>query len=158
MNQLTTTALLTLTSLHVHAQYSTNNESKAFGYAANVGWLNFRPTAADGVQVFEFSLSGKVHGANIGWINLGNGTANQYANSTSTSTDYGINHDGAGKLFGYAWGANIGWINLGTFRLKTDLVQRPDTDGGRAIGENAAADDLRSLRRENTLLRQENDI
>ena len=32
------------------------------------------------------------------------------------------------------------------------------SDGGHAVGENAAADDLRSLRREITLLRQENDI
>lgn len=161
MNHLThATALLTLTTT-LHAQLSTINESKAFGYAANAGWLNFRPTAADGVQVFEFSLSGKVYGANIGWINLGNGTSNQYANTTSTN--YGVNHDGSGRLFGYAYGANIGWINfgslsdstpnrprfdlatglfsgyawsgnigwinLGTTRLKTDLVQRPDTDG-----------------------------
>lgn len=32
------------------------------------------------------------------------------------------------------------------------------SEGGQAVGENAAADDLRSLRREITLLRQENDI
>ena len=32
------------------------------------------------------------------------------------------------------------------------------SEGGRAVGENAVADDLRSLRREVTLLRQENDI
>jgi transposase len=31
-------------------------------------------------------------------------------------------------------------------------------EGGRAVGENAVADDLRSLRREISLLRQENDI
>jgi Bacterial TSP3 repeat len=157
---LTITALIAVTT-HTHAQYSTINESKAFGYAANAGWLNFRPTAADGVQVFEYSLSGKVYGANIGWINLGNGSINQYSNANST--DYGVNHDGTGKLFGYAysgnigwihfgslsdstpnrprfdlatgifsgyaWSGNIGWINLGTSRLKTDLVQRPDTDG-----------------------------
>jgi transposase len=30
--------------------------------------------------------------------------------------------------------------------------------GARAVGENAAADDLRSLRRENSLLKAENDI
>ena len=33
-----------------------------------------------------------------------------------------------------------------------------DSEGGRAEGENAAADALRGLRRENVLLRQENDI
>ena len=32
------------------------------------------------------------------------------------------------------------------------------SEGGRAVGELAAADDLRALRRENALLRQENDI
>ena len=106
-----TATLFCIFTTAVHAQYSTINESKAFAHAANAGWLNFRPTAADGVKVFEFSLSGKVYGANIGWINLGNGTINQYGNTTST--DYGVNHDGAGKLFGYAYSANVGWINFG---------------------------------------------
>jgi transposase len=32
------------------------------------------------------------------------------------------------------------------------------SEGPRAVGERAAADDLRALRRENALLRQENDI
>jgi hypothetical protein len=118
---LTATTVLAITTATVHAQLSTINESKAFGYAANAGWLNFRPTAADGVKVFEFSLSGKVYGANIGWINLGNGTINQYSNTTST--DYGVNHDGSGKLFGYAWGANIGWINFGS--LSDSTPNRP---------------------------------
>jgi transposase len=35
---------------------------------------------------------------------------------------------------------------------------RGGSEGGRAVGENAAADDPRALRREIALLRQENDI
>lgn len=35
---------------------------------------------------------------------------------------------------------------------------RVGSEGGRAVGENAAADDPRALRREIALLRQENDI
>jgi hypothetical protein len=32
---------------------------------------------------------------------------------TNTSPDdYGVNHDGAGNLSGYAWGTNVGWINF----------------------------------------------
>jgi hypothetical protein len=121
---LTITALIAITTAALQAQYSTINESKAFGYAANAGWLNFRPTAADGVQVFEYSLSGKVYGANIGWINLGNGSINQYSNTNST--DYGVNHDGTGRLFGYAWGANIGWIQFGS--LSDSTPNRPRFD------------------------------
>jgi hypothetical protein len=42
---------------------------------------------------------------------------NQYSNTSGT--DYGVNHDGAGELFGYAWGANIGWIQFGSLSDST---------------------------------------
>ena len=34
----------------------------------------------------------------------------QYSNTATN--DYGVNHDGAGNLSGYAYGANIGWLNF----------------------------------------------
>jgi hypothetical protein len=101
---------LTVMTTVAHAQ-TTISPTAPYAYAANAGWLNFRPGAADGVRVAEFSLSGKVYAANFGWVNLGNGTNNQYGNATAV--DFGVNHDGAGNLFGYAWGANIGWIKFG---------------------------------------------
>jgi hypothetical protein len=105
------TAAVSVACLTGTQAQSTINPTKAYAYAANAGWLNFRPSPADGIKVSEYSLSGKVYGANIGWINLGNGSANQYTNTSAA--DFGVNHDGTGKLFGYAWGANIGWIKFG---------------------------------------------
>ena len=32
---------------------------------------------------------------------------------TNTADDHGVNHDGDGLLYGYAWSANIGWIYFG---------------------------------------------
>jgi hypothetical protein len=56
--------LLTLPVSALHAQ-STINPTKAFAYAPNAGWLNFLPTATDGVKVSEFSLSGKIYASNL---------------------------------------------------------------------------------------------
>ncbi len=59
--------------------------------------------------------SGFIYSANVGWINLGNGspaTGTSYKNDSGT--DFGVNVDSSGNLRGYAWGANIGWINFET--------------------------------------------
>ena len=42
---------------------------------------------------------------------VGSGTpTNGHAYANNSAADWGVNHDGAGRLTGYAWGANIGWV------------------------------------------------
>jgi hypothetical protein len=139
---------------------STINATRAYCYSANTGWINCRPSAADGVIARDYHLLGKAYAANTGWINLGAGATHQYANTSAAN--YGVNHDGLGNLSGYAYSANtgwinfgwaapadinrprlnlftggfsgyaysgnLGWINLGTGDLKTDSINRPDSD------------------------------
>lgn len=91
---------------------STISPACRFTYAANFSWLNWRthPLAAD-APVIEATLAhGKIYAANVGWIDLGDGTPTTSAGYAQTSGDIGVNHDGAGGLSGYAYGANIGWI------------------------------------------------
>lgn len=58
-------------------------------------------------------------GANVGWIQMGNGTpANNIYYSNGAGADFGVNYltesasPGMARLRGYAYGANIGWINF----------------------------------------------
>ena len=93
---------------------STVNDLLKYAYGANTGWLNFRPSAADGVVVGETFLSGHIYAANFGWIHVGDGTpANGHTYANNRATDTGVNHNGTGTLTGYAYGANIGWVNFG---------------------------------------------
>src|SRR6185436_14409705 len=51
--------------------------------------------------------------ANLGWIQLGDGTpANGIRYQNNSAADFGVNHDGLGNLRGYAYSANVGWINF----------------------------------------------
>jgi len=100
-------------ALHCSAQ-STISDPNKFAWSGNTGWMNFRPSAVDGVITGERFLSGYVWAANTGWIRMGSGTpANGYAFANNSATDYGVNHDGAGNLTGLAWSANTGWVNFG---------------------------------------------
>ena len=93
---------------------STIHADVRFAWAANLGFVNFRPSAPDGVVVGEYFCSGFAFSANCGWINLGDGEPDdgiRYSNSSGS--DFGVNHDGEGRLSGLAWGANIGWVNFG---------------------------------------------
>ncbi|MBL9145190.1 MAG: hypothetical protein JNM99_16035 [Verrucomicrobiaceae bacterium] len=92
---------------------STITPAARYTYAANFGWLNWRtrPLAVDAPVIETTMLHGKVYSANVGWIDLGDGTPSGSTGSyTQTGGDIGVNHDGAGGLTGYAYGANIGWI------------------------------------------------
>lgn len=98
---------------------STINPSEPYSYGANIGWMNWRPSAADGVEVDEYVLSGWIWGANVGWINMGDGTPeNNVQYSNASATDFGVNYvtdptqPGRALLRGFAYGANIGWINF----------------------------------------------
>jgi hypothetical protein len=97
---------------------STINSTEAYSYGANIGWMNWRPSLADGVEIDEYVVSGYIYGANVGWINMGDGTpTNHIQYSNSAADDFGINYQidpmlpGKAILRGYAYGANIGWIN-----------------------------------------------
>jgi hypothetical protein len=91
---------------------STITPACRFTYAANFGWLNWRtnPLALDAPVIETTMAHGKVYAANVGWIDLGDGTPAASSGYTQTGGDTGVNHDGAGTLSGYAYGANIGWI------------------------------------------------
>lgn len=92
---------------------STIAPAARYTYAANFGWLNWRtrPLAVDAPVIETTMLHGKVYSANVGWIDLGDGTpSGATGNYTQSGGDIGVNHDGAGGLTGYAYGANIGWI------------------------------------------------
>ena len=92
---------------------STVDPANAFAWSGNVGGLNWRPTAADGVLTGEYVCSGKVWAANVGWINVGNGApANGIRYQNTDGADCGVNLLADGSLRGLAWGANIGWVNF----------------------------------------------
>jgi hypothetical protein len=95
------------------------NSTNAFSWGANVGYLNWRPSPADGVNVGAYICQGYIYGANVGWINMGAGNPVdhiQYQNNSAT--DFGVNftvdpsNPSHGLLRGFAYGANIGWINF----------------------------------------------
>lgn len=98
--------------LLVSAQ-STVSPTDRYAYSANAGWIDFRPSAADGVVFTESYLSGYAYAANFGWIHLGDGSpANGFYYVNNSATDYGVNLNVDGTLAGYAYAANIGWIKF----------------------------------------------
>ncbi len=98
---------------------STINSTNSYSYGANLGWMNWRTSTADGVSIGEYICAGWIYGANVGWIQMGDGTpANNIQYSNASGTDFGVNYTidplspGMAKLRGFAYGANIGWINF----------------------------------------------
>jgi len=98
---------------------STINSTNRYAWGANIGFTDWRPSAADGVNIGAYIFQGYIYGANIGWINMGGGNPGnhiQYANNSAT--DFGVNftvdpnNPSHGLLRGFAYGANIGWINF----------------------------------------------
>jgi hypothetical protein len=91
---------------------TTITPANRFTYAANFGWLNWRtnPLALDAPVIETTMLHGRVYSANVGWIDLGDGSPSTTSGYSQSGGDVGVNHDGAGNLSGYAYGANIGWI------------------------------------------------
>ena len=112
--------LLALAIVPLLASADTNiNETNAYSWGANVGFMNWRGDGANGVVVGRYILSGYIYGANIGWISVGDGTPDngiQYSNASAT--DFGVNTiadpNVPSELYlrGYAYGANVGWINF----------------------------------------------
>jgi uncharacterized membrane protein len=97
----------------VHGQ-STISPAQPYLWAANIGWINTRPSISDGIRTGDTVCSGYAWGANIGWINFGDGTPTDGIRYSNTATDHGVNVMPDGSLRGFAWGANVGWINFET--------------------------------------------
>jgi len=108
-----------------------------YAWSENTGWFNFNSANnSASVQVYADHLEGYVWAENIGWIRLGThtgGGAHTYANNFSTN--YGVNHNGAGALSGYAWSENAGWINFQGVTLNSINSTTSQFDGY-AWGEN----------------------
>lgn len=116
---------------------STISTTDRYAYAANAGWIDLRPSAANGVRLTETYLSGYAYAGNIGWIHFGDASPNNghtYANSSRT--DYGVNLDKLGNLTGYAYSANVGWINFEQVRGSARLNFNTGKITGHAYGAN----------------------
>src|SRR5262249_19087434 len=84
-----------------------------YAYGADVSWMDWRGDTANGAIIGEYVCSGYIYAANVGWINLGNGSPlNGIYYQNLSAADFGVNQDGFGNLRGFAYGANIGWINF----------------------------------------------
>jgi len=104
-------ALFGFASITTRALESTISPSNSFAYSANAGWVDFRPSAEDGVRLDETFLSGYAYSANLGWIHFGDGSpANGHSYSNTAPDDYGVNLGADGALSGFAYSPNIGWI------------------------------------------------
>lgn len=84
-----------------------------YAWGPNIGWMDWVADTNNGAVIGDYVCSGFIYSANVGWINLGNGSPTNgiYYQNISTN-DFGVNQDGLGDLSGYAWGANIGWITF----------------------------------------------
>lgn len=130
------TGLVLLLALPVTAA-TTINAANAHSYGANFGWMNWRGDVNNGAVIGEFRCSGFIYAANVGWIHLGDGSpANGVRYENNSAADFGVNHDGAGGLYGFAWGANIGWLNFTNRDAAGVPFARPSVDlaSGRLSG------------------------
>lgn len=100
------------------AAQSTVDPTQNRAWAANLGWTQWRPSAAAGAVIGEYVCSGCVYAANVGWMNLGSGSpANGIQYQNNSATDWGVNYlatlaPGVGSLRGMAYAANIGWVSF----------------------------------------------
>ena len=102
-----------LHSAFVVSADTTINAANRFAYAANGGWLDWQGDTANGAVIGDYVCAGAIYSANVGWINLGSGSPANFIRYQNLATnDFGVNHDGAGQLRGYAYGANIGWVSF----------------------------------------------
>jgi hypothetical protein len=83
-----------------------------FAYAGNAGWLLASGDTAHGAAIGLSFCSGYLWSATCGWIGLGSGPTNGWRYTQSSASDWGVNHDGEGRLTGFAYGANIGWVTF----------------------------------------------
>jgi hypothetical protein len=106
------TTLALASGLSLARADSTVNPVHRYAYGANAGWIDARADTANGAALGRSYCTGHLWSGNVGWIGLGNGPTNGWHYSNASADDWGVNHDGAGRLTGYAYGANIGWITF----------------------------------------------
>jgi hypothetical protein len=109
-----------------------------YSWGESIGWMNWRdagdPSGLQGVRVHPAFLSGVIWGENAGWIDVGSGApANGAGYGNLDASDYGVNIDPTGDLFGLAWGESIGWLQFDT-RLLGDQRARLDRAARRFRG------------------------
>jgi hypothetical protein len=115
---------------------------KKWAWSTNAGWINFAPTAPngvfmDGAAFYPDHLEGFAWSENAGWIRLGtHTTGGSWTYSNAGASDYGVNRNpSTGALFGFAWSSTSGWINFApTFGGVT--VDGAGNFAGYAWGEN----------------------
>lgn len=89
---------------------STVDPGHSYAWGPNVGWIQARGDDAHGAVIGASYCTGYLWSANCGWVGLGNGPTNGWRYSNSSVMDWGVNHDGEGRLSGFAYGANLGWL------------------------------------------------
>jgi hypothetical protein len=115
---------------------TTVDSAHPYAYGANVGWINARGDATNGAVFGQSFCTGFLWSANCGWIGLGNGPTNGWQYSNTASNDWGVNHDGEGRLTGYAYGANIGWVTFEQTHGQPRIDLRTGNLSGYAWGAN----------------------
>ena len=103
---------LLLTAAGASLAGSTVDPAHPYVYGLNTGWMNARADGTNGAVIGQAYCTGYVWSANCGWICLGNGPANGWQYSNSATNDWGVNHDGQGRLTGFAYGSSIGWLTF----------------------------------------------
>lgn len=91
---------------------STIDPLHPYAYGANLGWIDVQGDTNNGAVIGQYFCTGYVWSANCGWICLGSGPTNGWQYGNLAADDYGVNHQGEGKLSGQAYGANIGWLTF----------------------------------------------
>jgi hypothetical protein len=109
--------------------------AKRWAWSSVVGWIDCRASDTNGVVVGEYVCSGFMYSPTAGWICLGNGfpTSGVYY-ATNSATDYGVNHDGKGHLWGYAWCPSAGWISFQWTNQDDVLAPKVDLTNGFMTG------------------------
>ncbi|MBE7496881.1 MAG: hypothetical protein HS117_18215 [Verrucomicrobiaceae bacterium] len=119
----------------LRAADSTLPPTEALAWGAGTGWMNLHANGVHGVVVGSCFLAGKAWSGGLGWINFGDGDpANGHRYSNTDGGDFGVNHDGLGRLSGLAWGAGIGWVNFGWAQADDPNAPRVDLLTGHFAG------------------------
>jgi hypothetical protein len=115
---------------------STIEPAHSFAYAANAGWIDMRGDVTNGAAIGQFYCTGYLWSASCGWISLGNGPTNGWRYSNASAADWGINHDGSGRLEGFAYGGNVGWVVFDRARGRPCVDLSSGVLGGYLYGAN----------------------
>lgn len=137
MNIIRTFVFLCFVLVSLSASAANIDHVNKYAWSENAGWANCSPSGG-GVTVHFNGTSGYLSGyawaENLGWIKMGDDMGGPYANSSST--DWGVNLDGAGNLSGYAWGENVGWIRFASVFNQARIDMATGQFDGFAWGEN----------------------